>query len=882
MNPKASIILTTYNRSAFLKEAIESVLNQTFKNFELIIVDDNSTDDTPNVVLSYKDERIIYIRRNINSGYQCVPKNDGIKVAKGKYIAYLDDDNKYTEDHIEVLVDALDSNPDLDVVYGNRQYFSYDGFGETKMGNAKRFDFDELSEGFNYIDTSDIMHRKEVIYKIGGWDPEVKSWGDYDLIARLVKSGCAFKFIPKVITYYYYHKDSFSIRRMFDIKPEESRFLSNKRSLFKKIKNFLKNEIAYFAKDNISLRKEFPKQFPTRALKVNGLDDEIVYENKMINFLKRLLRKFKYKLFKKAKNIKQLFSLSEARKLSNENLKRYAKTLTLQNKKILDVGIGGNPLGGGYRQFFEKENDYKTLDADAKWNPDYVMDISKTTFPDNTWDLVIFTNVLEHIENYADALKEALRILKQDGYLILETPYLYPFHSESSFKDLWRFTVDAYYLLLKDFEIIDIGQFGGEPNMPSLVSALAKKVSYDEYKKVQLKESAWATKDEQYQKLLKDSINYLACKLVNNPDLKILDLGCGDGFGISVFKSHGFNNVIGIDIHPEKIKLAQKLGHNAFEGDIHELPFDDEEFDVVFTSHTLEHSYDIKKVIKEIKRVIRKNGCLFIIVPLEKNIKNIAHMQSIVNQEILINIVNEYQFDIIQEMRVMRMEEELWLLCINRYLENENLPIVVLDFDDFSPSRNNIDLLLRLKEYYIYFKVSLFTAANLDNKFRLSKFKSWCDKIRELDYIELLIHGYDHSPKEFKRISEEKAKKRIVLAEDEFIKAGLNYKKIFRAPYWQINNETYDALSGLGYIIADHKDNLTSRKLRCYQYNWSINDPIPNFPIIRGHGHINDVCENGLKGCFENLLRFPKETKFLTISESIELDSHIIRSDYRK
>lgn len=875
IEPRVSVILTTYNRSTFLKNAIKSVLNQTFKDFELIIVDDNSTDNTPDIIKCYDDKRIVYVRRGSNSGYQCVPKNDGIKISKGRYIAYLDDDNKYTEDHLEVLTNALDSNPDIDVVYGNRQHFSCQGFGETKLGDARRYDFDELCEGINYIDTSDIIHRKKAIYKIGGWDPQIKSMGDYDLILRLYKSGYRFQFIPKILTYYYHHKDSATSKRIFNIRPDECQFLWVRQSLFTRMKNFFKREIEYLLKDNVSLRKKFPKYGPTRVLKVNGLNDEIIYENRITNFIKRILRKFRTKSMRRLNDIKGKFSLSEARKLSNENLKRYARMINLKNKKILDVGIGGNPSKGGYRKFFEVGNDYKTLDIAARWNPDYCMDIHKTTFSDELWDLIILTNVLEHTEDYASVIKEVYRILKPNGYLILETPYNYPFHPENDFKDFWRFTADAHRLLLNNFEIVDIGQYGGSPNLPSFISTLARKTSYDLYKKLQLEESAWTVQHEQYQKLLIDSINYLTCKLSNNPNLKILDLGCGDGFSISVFKSNGFNNIIGIDLHAEKVKLAKKLGHDVLEGDVHNLPFGKEEFDVVFASHILEHSYDIKKVIAELKRVTKKNGCVFVIIPIEKNTKNPAHKQPIANAEILTSAIEEYKFDIIQKIRIKRMEEELWLLCINRCLGNENLPVVILDLDDFSPLYSSIDLLLKFKDYYPHFRVSLFTVSNFNKKYPISKFKPWCDKIRKLDFVELLIHGYDHTPGEFKRISKRKAVEKIISAEREFMKSGLKYKKIFRAPHWQLNNETYSALSELGYAVADHEDNAAPRELTCYQYNWSINAPIPNLQVIKGHGHMQNVCGNGLKECFENLFQFPNNTKFITISEYIRMDSSI-------
>ena len=95
MLPKVSIIIPTYNRANLLPRAINSVLNQTFKDFELIIVDDGSTDNTRKVVKEFeeKDSRIKYIWQE-NFGGPAKPTNTGLKISKGKYIAFLDSDNE--------------------------------------------------------------------------------------------------------------------------------------------------------------------------------------------------------------------------------------------------------------------------------------------------------------------------------------------------------------------------------------------------------------------------------------------------------------------------------------------------------------------------------------------------------------------------------------------------------------------------------------------------------------------------------------------------------------------------------------------------------------------------------------------------------------------
>ena len=114
---KVSVIITTYKRPDYLRQAIESVLKQTFKDFELIIVDDDpESQNLEKVILSYRDPRIIYIKNEENLG-GAKSLNVGLKVANGDYIAILDDDDVWlSEDKMEKQVKFLDENPDYIIV----------------------------------------------------------------------------------------------------------------------------------------------------------------------------------------------------------------------------------------------------------------------------------------------------------------------------------------------------------------------------------------------------------------------------------------------------------------------------------------------------------------------------------------------------------------------------------------------------------------------------------------------------------------------------------------------------------------------------------------------------------------------------------------------
>jgi len=208
--PLISVICTTYKRPKMLKRAVKSVLKQTFKNWELIIVDDFSNDETKKICESFvrEDSRIRYFELQSNNGVHSFGKNVGIKEARANLIAYLDDDNAYRRDHLQVLYKYLGNN---DIVYGDRLLIDESGyvakmFGKQKQSVGVRSDFSaQLLSEMNFIDTSDILVKKDKIVEIGGWDESLPKFADWNFFVRLAKSGARFKRIPIIITDYYVH-----------------------------------------------------------------------------------------------------------------------------------------------------------------------------------------------------------------------------------------------------------------------------------------------------------------------------------------------------------------------------------------------------------------------------------------------------------------------------------------------------------------------------------------------------------------------------------------------------------------------------------------------------------------------------------------------------
>ncbi len=187
---KVSVIIPTYNRAHMITEAIDSVLNQTFKDFELIIVDNYSSDNTESVVKSYADERIRYFK-NQNNGLVSINRNYGIQKSGGEYTAFLDDDDLWLPEKLEKQVELLDSSKELGLVYSDSYVVDSNGdlrentfFYDMKpfRGNA----FNELLQG-NFIPTLTVAIRREVLDKVGVFNPGYKICQDYDLWLRIAE-----------------------------------------------------------------------------------------------------------------------------------------------------------------------------------------------------------------------------------------------------------------------------------------------------------------------------------------------------------------------------------------------------------------------------------------------------------------------------------------------------------------------------------------------------------------------------------------------------------------------------------------------------------------------------------------------------------------------
>lgn len=214
LNEMVSIVLPTYNRAEQLKASVESVLNQTYPYFELIIVDDGSKDNTAEVVKGYRDERIRYCRLEENAG-QASARNYGIEQAQYDYIAFEDSDDIWHPDKLEMQMQALLMAPkEVGFVYHKIRYDMGNHYfavlpAESVELKKKSGDIYAQLLYDNLVPCPSILAKRECIMCTGGFDTGMKSLEDYDFALKMAKNYQAL-FLDKILLEAAYSLDGVS------------------------------------------------------------------------------------------------------------------------------------------------------------------------------------------------------------------------------------------------------------------------------------------------------------------------------------------------------------------------------------------------------------------------------------------------------------------------------------------------------------------------------------------------------------------------------------------------------------------------------------------------------------------------------------------------
>lgn len=223
-NPLVSIIIPAFNAEKYIKETIKSALSQTYKNIEVIIVDDGSKDKTKNIVQSIQDPRLNYFYQN-NKG-QSAARNAGIKIAKGEYIAFLDADDLFLPKKIEKQVNFLEDNPDCGVCYCKIYHFFDDRNDKlfyNPTPNYSGFIFDKLLEN-SVVNPLAAVLRKEYLDKYGGFNDDWRRCDEQYLWLKLAFNKVKFCYLDEVLAYYRINKSSLSNQAVY-LKETYEKFL---------------------------------------------------------------------------------------------------------------------------------------------------------------------------------------------------------------------------------------------------------------------------------------------------------------------------------------------------------------------------------------------------------------------------------------------------------------------------------------------------------------------------------------------------------------------------------------------------------------------------------------------------------------------------------
>jgi len=197
---KVSVIIPTYNRAHVLKRSIQSVMNQTYKELEIIVVDDGSTDDTKDLInkLQQQDERIKYIRHDKNRG-AAAARNTGIKASAGIYIAFNDSDDEWLPTKLEEQVSILENTPPyIGVVYTGLLRIEKDRKIYLPSAKIRKKDNNIHKEIIKnkFIGLPSMLMRKVCFEKVGLFDEQLPALEDWELLIRVSKY-FKFKYIPK-------------------------------------------------------------------------------------------------------------------------------------------------------------------------------------------------------------------------------------------------------------------------------------------------------------------------------------------------------------------------------------------------------------------------------------------------------------------------------------------------------------------------------------------------------------------------------------------------------------------------------------------------------------------------------------------------------------
>lgn len=215
---KFSVVIPCYNGAKYIEECLASLSNQTYKNFEVIFIDDNSSDGSFDLALELKQKLFLEGEFLKKSSKQkkgvSTSRNIGISEARGSWVVFLDCDDYFLNHKLEVLDDHITNNPDLHAIHHAYEQFDDDSGQKTvvQINNSINHDFDFLILD-NPIGTSTVAAKRTVLLDTGGFNQKLQGIEDYFLWCRIANIYGNWSYIPQVLTKYRFVADSLMSRR---------------------------------------------------------------------------------------------------------------------------------------------------------------------------------------------------------------------------------------------------------------------------------------------------------------------------------------------------------------------------------------------------------------------------------------------------------------------------------------------------------------------------------------------------------------------------------------------------------------------------------------------------------------------------------------------
>lgn len=209
-----SVIIPAYNVASYIGETLDSLLAQTYTDYEVVIINDGSTDDTEHAIAPYRERfgaRLFY-QRQANNGLARA-RNAGLRAARGRYLALLDADDIWVPEFLEKMLALIESDPTLDLVFPNAWFWGSPNFSGREFQSvfpaSEPVTFEKVLRRECYI-FGLAMFKRELLEKVGYYDEDLGASEDFDLWLRMLRHGCRFGFTREPLVKYRWRAESLS------------------------------------------------------------------------------------------------------------------------------------------------------------------------------------------------------------------------------------------------------------------------------------------------------------------------------------------------------------------------------------------------------------------------------------------------------------------------------------------------------------------------------------------------------------------------------------------------------------------------------------------------------------------------------------------------